>query len=130
MHIELLKIHIFFFVTLDFLDWNFVKSSTTSLLYSPNFSCPNDDLSYTVVWYLSSCHSQWLLLIHFLKPMSRKVSFCKKKFCVVWISFSPPSHIKNGATVPYPSFTSNEAASPHPPATQWDLSCTCSSSHD
>ena len=46
---RIIKIHIFFFVTLDFLDWNFVKLSTTSLLYSPNFSCPNDDLSYTVV---------------------------------------------------------------------------------
>ena len=49
MHIELLKFTFLFFVTLDFLDWNFVKLSTTSLLYSPNFSCPNDDLSYTVV---------------------------------------------------------------------------------
>ena len=49
MHIELLKFTIFFLVTLDFLDWNFVKLSTTSLLYSPNFSCPNDGHSYTVV---------------------------------------------------------------------------------
>lgn len=48
MHIELLKFS-FFFITLDFLDWNFVKLSTTSLLYLPNFSCPNDDHSYTVV---------------------------------------------------------------------------------
>ena len=29
MHIELLKFTFFFLVTLDFLDWNFVKLSTT-----------------------------------------------------------------------------------------------------
>ena len=46
---RIIKIHIFFLVTLDFLDWNFVKLSTTSLLYLPNFSCPNDGHSYTVV---------------------------------------------------------------------------------
>ena len=65
----------------------------------------------------------------FFKTHVKKSKFLQKEILSCLNQFLPPL-IKNGATVPYPSFTSNEAASPHPPATQWDLSCTCSSSHD
>ena len=67
----------------------------------------------------------------FFKTHVKKSKLLQKEILSCLNQFPPPTPlIKNGATVPYPSFTSNKAASPHPPATRWDLSCTCSLSHD